>query len=184
MFNAAGNENYEYVGYNADADDLIVVGATDSDDSRSYFSNHGSFVDVMAPGNNVFSTRDGSSYQYISGTSFSCPLTAGLAALMWSANPNLTPDEVEQVIKESAIDLGLSGYDNQFAYGRIDSYEAMKHPLVAGTTTTPIPPTTTTPTPAPPSCHDNCSVLSRGECKNCPGCYSTGNGQNYQCMTV
>ena len=134
MFNAAGNDNRDITGYNADSDDLIVVGATTSSDQRSGFSAYGSFVDIMAPGSSILATSyDGngnSNYVYTSGTSFSCPFTAGLAALIWSAAPTLTADEVEQVLKESATDLGSAGYDNTFAHGRINSYQAMLHPLV------------------------------------------------------
>lgn len=149
MFNAAGNDNRDIRGYNADADDLIVVGATTSGDARASFSAYGSYVDVMAPGDSVVATTTGSNYVYTSGTSFSCPLAAGLAALIWSAKPDLTPDEVEQVIKESATDLGAAGYDNTFAHGRINSYQAMLHPLVRGSG--PTPPTPTPPSPPPPT---------------------------------
>jgi len=191
VFHSAGNDDRDITGYNTDADDLIVVGATDSTDNKSSFSAYGSYVDIMAPGSDIVGAGvDGSGnpgYYYISGTSFSSPLTAGLAALIWSANPNLTADEVEQVIKESADDLGAAGKDNVFSYGRINSYQAMLHPLVVGAApTTPAPtspptppaptspPTTPPPTPAPtPAPTPECSQYNKRRVCNRNGCVWT-----------
>ncbi len=117
---AAGNNSANLNWGNRDDDDLIVVGATTSTDSRASFSAFGNSVDVMAPGASVYTTTTGSSYGSVSGTSFSCPLTAGLIAVIWSANPSLTPDEVETALKEGCDDLGTPGPDTNFGYGRIN----------------------------------------------------------------
>ena len=121
---AAGNDGRNLNYGNRDNDDLIVCGATDSGDSLTWFSAYGQFVDVVAPGEYVRTTDSGhnADYAYVDGTSFSCPLTAGLCALLWSYNPALTPDQVEQALKDGCEDLGSSGVDNTYGYGRINTY--------------------------------------------------------------
>ncbi len=125
-FWAAGNEG-SYLSGNRDSDDLLVIGSTTSSDSKSSFSNYGPYVDFMAGGSNIYTTDRGSnsSYGAVSGTSFACPMAAGLATLIWSADSSLTPDEVEQLLKDTCTDLGSSGVDDTFGYGRIDSKDAL-----------------------------------------------------------
>ncbi|MCH7791513.1 MAG: S8 family serine peptidase [Planctomycetes bacterium] len=120
---AAGNDSRNLTFGDRDADDLIVVGATDSSDRLASFSAFGPFVDLVAPGVNVYtlSNSGNAGYGGASGTSFACPLTAGLIALIWSADPGLTPDEVEAILKEGVDDLGVPGVDDTFGYGRINS---------------------------------------------------------------
>ncbi len=119
---AAGNDGRNLTFGNRDNDDIIVVGATDINDNKASFSAYGQFVDLVAPGVSVFTTDSGSDNDYasVSGTSFATPLTAGLAALIWSADPSLTPAEVEAILKGGADDLGSSGVDNTYGYGRIN----------------------------------------------------------------
>ena len=129
--NTAANHNWG----NRDDDDVIVVGATTSIDTKSSFSSFGHSVDVLAPGSGIYTTQQNSGYGASSGTSFAAPLTAGLIAMIWAKNPTLTPDEVELVLKESCDDLGPSGVDEEYAYGRINSYNALTHPLVTSAST-------------------------------------------------
>jgi subtilisin family serine protease len=119
---AAGNDARNLTLNDRDADDLIVAGGTDENDALAGFSAYGIFVDLTAPANNVFTTDPGSdtSYGAVSGTSFATPLTAGLCALIWSQDPSLTPNDVESILKQGCEDLGTSGIDDTFGYGRID----------------------------------------------------------------
>jgi len=121
---AAGNENSQLNGNRDDA--VIVVGATDQSDQRASFSNYGSFVDLFAPGVDVFSTTNSgnSSYGGASGTSFACPLSAGLVALIWSLDPTLTPAAAEDVLRQGCDDLGAPGEDAIFGFGRINSFQS------------------------------------------------------------
>ena len=127
MVNAAGNDNRDLSQFgNHDGDDLIVAAASDSNDNKASFSAYGSFVDVWAPGVSVYTAQTGGGYTSVSGTSFSCPLTAGLIALIWSKNPGLTPDEVENVLKQSSELAGIGNLSNYgTTYGRINSKRAM-----------------------------------------------------------
>ncbi|MFT7540898.1 MAG: subtilisin family serine protease [Gammaproteobacteria bacterium] len=122
---AAGNDSANLGG--SRDDNVIVVGATDINDSLAGFSAFGSFVDLVAPGVSVYTMNSGSDSDYasVSGTSFSCPLTAGLCALIWSLNPALTPQQVEDYLRASCKDLGAAGVDNQFGYGRIEVEAAL-----------------------------------------------------------
>lgn len=81
--------------------------------------------DISGPGVSVRSAYPGHTYVYMSGTSMSTPHIAGVVALIREANPNLTPDEIKQIIYQTAYDLGPAGEDNSYGYGMVDAYEAV-----------------------------------------------------------
>ena len=122
---AAGNSNVNLSGNREDS--VIVVGATDQNDARASFSNYGTLVDLFAPGVSIRTTSRTSttSYTSVSGTSFACPITAGLCGLIWSRNPTLTPAEVEAILRSTCVDLGTAGVDGTFGYGRINAAAAI-----------------------------------------------------------
>jgi thermitase len=124
---AAGNDGRNLTYGDRDDDDIIVVGATTSSDVKASFSAYGKFVDLTAPGQSIYTTDSDSDNDYasVSGTSFSAPLTAGLAALIWSYDPTLTPDEVETILKQGGDDLGTAGVDDTFGYGRINVFRSV-----------------------------------------------------------
>ena len=125
---AAGNSRAKGNAVNYPAADagVIAVAATDPADAYASFSNSGSYVDVAAPGVNILSTvPTGTKYGYASGTSMAAPHVAALAALVGAARPGLTPDQVEQAITGSAVDLGAKGKDTTYGYGRIDAPAAL-----------------------------------------------------------
>ncbi|WP_223669951.1 S8 family serine peptidase [Kangiella shandongensis] len=112
---AAGNSNSDVSGFTpANCNGVISVAATNKQADRASYSNYGSLIDIAAPGgesgsDGVASTlNDGATtpgndiYAYYAGTSMASPHVAGVAALMFAANGGLTPDEVEQAIKDSA----------------------------------------------------------------------------------
>lgn len=108
----------------ADAN-VMAVASTDSSDNQSSFSNQGSYLEIAAPGSSIYSTYPSGTYATMSGTSMATPHVAGLAALIWSQNSDWTNQEVRAQIWNTAQDLGSSGWDNQFGYGRIDAAIAM-----------------------------------------------------------
>ena len=127
LFWAAGNDGRYLDWGDRDADDIIVVGGTDQNDDFASFSAYGPAVDFVAPAVDVYTATysSDSSYGEGTGTSFACPLSAGLAALAWSANPALTPDEVEVILKAGCDDLGSPGVDDIYGYGRINVYNSV-----------------------------------------------------------
>ena len=108
------------------ADDpyILTVGATDPQDVLYYYSNHGNNMDLVAPGNNTTTLRGGQ-YGAGGGTSFSSPVVAGVAALIFSANPSLTPAQVADILKQTADDLGAAGWDSTYASGRVNAARAV-----------------------------------------------------------
>jgi subtilisin family serine protease len=108
---AAGNEGDDVPIYPAGCERVLAVAATDFDNNRAEFSNWGSYVDIAAPGSSMWSTictnytfllsdqivylflgwDTVNPYMYGDGTSFSCPLVAGVAGLVRSRFPSLTP---------------------------------------------------------------------------------------------
>jgi len=104
---------------------VVAVASTTSSDTQSSFSNEGSYIDIAAPGSFIFSTYASGSYTTQSGTSMAAPHVAGLAALIWSQDSSLTRQQVWTQIRNTAQDLGTSGWDQQFGYGRINAAAAL-----------------------------------------------------------
>jgi subtilisin family serine protease len=108
---------------------VIGVGATGQDDTIASFSNRGSFVDVVAPGLQVFSTWLGGGYSFQSGTSMATPHVSGLAALIWAAAPTRSAGQVASALQQGVVDLGAAGWDPIYGYGRIDAPSALARAL-------------------------------------------------------
>jgi subtilisin family serine protease len=125
---SAGNSG----AFDAAADNpyVLTVSATDSSDALASWSNTGNNVDLAAPGVSVYTTVRGGAYGSASGTSFSAPLVAGVAALVISVNPELTADQVQNILKQSADDLGGPGWDTRYGHGRVNAGRAVS--LAAG----------------------------------------------------
>ncbi|RSD26980.1 S8 family serine peptidase [Mesobacillus subterraneus] len=124
---AAGNDSSNITTYPAAFPGVIGVSATNSKDEMASFSNFGSYIDIAAPGEMIYSTISGSSYNYMSGTSMAAPVVSGVSALILSKNPFLAPEEVETILKRSAYDLGYAGRDDYFGYGRINASLALEN---------------------------------------------------------
>ena len=139
-----------------DTDAILTVGATDSGDSKTSWSSYGVSVDVTAPGAGIWTTKDGGSYGGVSGTSFSSPATAAVVALVMSANPSLTPAQIDSVITGSSVDLGSPGRDSYFGHGRIDAAAAVA--AAAGTGPAPDP----DPQPEPDTQAPGVNITSPG----------------------
>ncbi|MBN1329336.1 MAG: S8 family serine peptidase [Candidatus Heimdallarchaeota archaeon] len=122
---ASGNNYGSSISYPARYSSTIAVGATDSSHKIASFSNIGPQQDVVAPGVNIYSTYRNGGYTTMSGTSMACPMVSGAVALILSANPSLTPEEVRTILHDTAIDLGTAGFDNTYGYGLIDCVAAV-----------------------------------------------------------
>lgn len=116
----------------APSNSLISVSATDGNDNQPSWSSYGEFVDLAAPGVSIWSTANGGGYGAPSGTSGSSPVVAAVAALVMAANPSLTPEEVENILFETARDLGPTGMDIYFGHGRVDAAAAVAAAMGGG----------------------------------------------------
>jgi subtilisin family serine protease len=122
---ASGNDNTEQPGYPAAYPEVFAVAATDAEGRKAPFSNYGDYIDVAAPGVSIASTYPGNHYAALSGTSMASPHVTALAALIRSANPQLTNLEVMDIMRQTATDLGEPGKDIYFGYGQIDIARAL-----------------------------------------------------------
>lgn len=128
---AAGNYSTETPYYPAACTNVVAVSATTSSDTLASFSNYGEWIDVSAPGVSILTTSRGGVYGSWSGTSFSSPITAGVAALILSANPSLTNAQVVDILTRSTDDLGTTGFDKYFGYGRVNALQSIQAALAA-----------------------------------------------------
>lgn len=138
VLNSMGNEmqkNPPSIVSPPDGPNVIAVGAVDSTGRIAYFSSNGptsdgrTKPDVVAMGVDVYCaasysfTYDSSGYSYANGTSFSCPLTAGVCALILSAHPELTPSQVMTALKMTAD--RKDNPNNIYGWGLVNAYEAV-----------------------------------------------------------
>ena len=99
---AAGNDMKSDVIYPAGYQSVLAVASGNQQNERFYQSNFGSRVNIVAPGNDILSTHIRDNYRLLSGTSMAAPHVAGVAALMLSKRPNLTAEEIRQILVSSA----------------------------------------------------------------------------------
>lgn len=96
-----------------------------SDITLSNFSRYGEGTDLSAPGVAIYSCDADGSYQTLSGTSMSCGIVTGIAALLLSENPDLSPSDLIRLLERSATDAGAAGYDTRFGWGVVNAEEAL-----------------------------------------------------------
>lgn len=109
---AAGNDASQMPVYPAYYKNSIAVAATKQDNNLAPLSNYGDWVDVAAPGFNIYSTLPGNSYGYETGTSFAAGYVSGLAALLFSIvtdtnRDSMVNDEVRATIETGCLEIGL-----------------------------------------------------------------------------
>lgn len=135
VVNSAGNEGWRTTPNSlvapADGDSVFAIGAVDASGIIVGFSSFGPTVDgrikpdFMAMGSNVWAARSSSTtqYTYVSGTSFSCPLSAGVVALLLQSNPNLTPIQIRNILRQTSTRSNTP--DNFYGWGIIKVLDAI-----------------------------------------------------------
>jgi len=154
VFVATGNSYTSIVSFPASVPEAIAVGASTNLGERAKYSNFGRRLDFLAPSNGgtkkIFTTdvsihnrgynlgdinqgdADGFYTNSFGGTSSATPLAAGVAALMLSLKPELKWDEVRNYMRNTADKIDqvnanyVNGFSEQYGYGRINAYEALK----------------------------------------------------------
>ncbi|HBE71285.1 MAG TPA: hypothetical protein DDW52_24320, partial [Planctomycetaceae bacterium] len=129
-FNSAGNSNSLNPPRQA-FDSTLLVASTGRNDVRSGFTNYGTGIDIAAPGSGILSTVAGGGTDTFSGTSMAAPNAAGVAALIWSANPSYTRDQVAAQLLATAdnIDAQNPGFEGLLGAGRVNSNRALTQTL-------------------------------------------------------
>jgi len=145
VVNSAGNSGsgVTTIGAPADGNEVLAVGAVTSSGTRTSFSSVGPTGDgrikpeVMAMGSGVVvASPSGNSYTTASGTSFSCPLTAGAAALLWEMVPAASNMEIFEALKMTADNANTP--NNEYGWGIIDIYAAYAYLALPKITTIPL----------------------------------------------
>jgi hypothetical protein len=127
----------------------IAVGATRFDRSRAYYSNTGSYLDLVAPGGDLGVDQNGDGYGdgvlqqtfgvspkdwgywFYEGTSMAAPHVSGVAAPLVSTGA-AGPQAIRETLQNTATDLGPAGWDGQYGYGLVDAYAALNYYKIPG----------------------------------------------------
>lgn len=132
---SSGNGGGSAVGYPSSNEHIISVGSTGMTDLRTSTSQFGVDLEVAAPGEGIWTTSLNDGYTSTGGTSFSSPLTSGIVGLVLSANPNLTNEQIRQLLHDTADKVGpydynwnagMPGHSQELGYGRVNARRAVE----------------------------------------------------------
>jgi subtilisin family serine protease len=131
---AAGNFNSDAPFYPASLEGVIAVGATTQKGLRWSKSDFGTYIDLVAPGELIYSTYHDfdnvyHGYTYMSGTSMAAPFVSGVAGLLLSVAPILSAEDVQEALILGAEDLGDENWDPEFGHGRVNAMGALMSPV-------------------------------------------------------
>jgi subtilisin family serine protease len=126
-----GNKAWHYLSTPADADSILSVGAVNSQGEIATFSSYGPSADgrvkpevcAMGEGTSLIDVNNGSVFTG-NGTSFACPLIAGMAASLWSALPEASNMEIREMILRSAD--RYTQPNEQYGYGIPNAWQAYR----------------------------------------------------------
>lgn len=112
---------------NPRCDHFITVSAVDRNLTLTDFSNCGTATTFTAPGKDIICDSTTGAMRVVDGTSFSAPIVAGIAALMLSANPGLSPNQIKEIMKRNCITVnGTPGWNALYGYGMPDAERCVK----------------------------------------------------------
>ena len=117
---AVGNSGNSAINYPAGFEEVIGVGSININNEVSWFSQRNDSVFVVAPGENILSLYPDGSTLTDSGTSMAAPIVTSIAALVKEVMPECSSFEFKRILKETAIDIGILGYDIEYGYGKVD----------------------------------------------------------------
>lgn len=132
-FASSGNSGTNSIAFPAAYTSVNAIGAANRFGQVASFSNYGSGLSLVAAGDTVYTTdRTGlagyttGNYAMLNGTSFSSPYAAGVAALVLTKNPNLTPNQVRDILQSTARNIPENGGFSQFAgWGMVNAHAAL-----------------------------------------------------------
>jgi hypothetical protein len=124
----AGNQNSSNPEYPAAFKECLAVCSVDIEDKKSSNSGFGQWVDVAAPGENIWSCGMNGSYIPVRGTAYSATIASGIVSLMYAVEPSLSPDKIRRVIRSSSdsIDHQNANHVGALGSGRLNAFRAIK----------------------------------------------------------
>ena len=126
LVSSSGNDGQNYILYPATYNTTIAVGSVDANKILSNFSNYGSQLDFVAPGTGIYTSDIGGSLVRVDGTSASAASVAALCALLYQIRSSITPKEIYNILKNTAEDVYISGYDTHTGYGLVNFAVAVR----------------------------------------------------------
>ena len=126
---AAGNTNAELDFYPASYTNVLSVGASKINDEKTNFGTFSNFIDLMAPGESVYTTTNNNNYRFAQGSSFSAPMVAGAAALLKSRFPELSAAQIMEKLRVNADPIdhlpANTNYKEMIGKGRLNIQKAL-----------------------------------------------------------
>ena len=122
---AAGNDNENSDNFSPAGDGAFTVAAMNYNYRKAYFSDYGNSIKVAAPGVQILSTVPGG-YEAWDGTSMSAPVVSGIAAMLKAEKPDLSINQIEDILQITATDIMYEGRDQTSGYGLVNAYSAIK----------------------------------------------------------
>ena len=124
---AAGNQNRNQKYYPAAFENAFAVSSVNSSDVKSFFTNYGYWVDIAAPGENIYSTVNDGNYNHNTGTSMAAPVVSGAAALVKAKYPQLSAMQIAERLRSTSV--GINGLNPTYEYklgtGRLNVGDAV-----------------------------------------------------------
>lgn len=132
VIGACGNDSIETPFYPAAYDGVLTVAASEQSDLKKNNSNFGTYVDISAPGEYMFSTKGNGTWGYNGGTSMAAPVVAGAAALVKAQFPSYNNYQVAAQLEATAFDFypNNPAFIDKLGSGRLDVYEALTNTSV------------------------------------------------------
>ena len=125
---AIGNNGADTLFYPAAYENVLSVGSLLPGDTLKESSNYGYYVDLYAPGEDMWTCNAIGGYQYNGGTSMAAPVVAGVASLVKSRFPNYTAEQISILLKNTADDLeniNAAEYQDKLGSGKVNAFRAL-----------------------------------------------------------
>lgn len=123
---ASGNAGEDQIFYPAAYSSVVSVGSIDDSDHHSDFSNYGSGLDVVAPGEEIIMADLDDGFMEAAGSSFATALVSGIACLASAVNPSLTQSQFVELLHTTSQKIGSKSPSDKYGYGKPDAFKLLQ----------------------------------------------------------